>query len=203
MAIGMRLSVKSWLFPLLFLLSIGTCLSADTLPTGERGAQTQLKQDRIVYSRSELEAIFKRLKEQSFTDIRKNTALAFKGMEVLGYASPFSLNVFIDVDRLNEYQWPEKAVIGLFAHELSHMVSYERRSFIGRMLFVWDYRFSEKSKRNVEYEADLIAIERGYGEELVLTRTLALRDYDRARVEKMKSTYLSPNALEEIIAKTK
>ena len=75
-------------------------------------------------------------------------------MIVFGMSSPFSLNLFININKINKYQWPKEAVIGLFADELSHMVSYERRSFFGRMLFTWNYPFSVAKKQKVEHEAD-------------------------------------------------
>ena len=111
-----------------------------------------------------------------------------------------SLNLYIDIDRVNKYQWPEEAVIGLFAHELGHIVSYERRSFLNRMLFIWDYYLSDAARREVEHEADLIAIERGYGKELIQTRRHAIRDYDEERVKKMEKTYYWPDDLERILS---
>jgi hypothetical protein len=68
------------------------------------------------------------------------------------------------------------------------------------MLFVWNYYLSEAARRAVEREADEIAIEKGYGNALVLTRMLAIRDYDDARVGKMRGVYYWPEDLEKMIA---
>jgi len=56
------------------------------------------------------------------------------------------------------------------------------------------------TKRKVEQEADRIAIERGYGKELIQTRRLAIRDYDEERVDKMKKVYYWPDDLERIVS---
>ena len=170
------------------------------MPSDNETHLTELKQSEPTYSESDLRDIFNDLNGRSFTEIRNTTELIFKDMNSLGYASPFSLNLYIDIDRVNKYQWPEEAVIGLFAHELGHIVSYERRSFLNRMLFIWDYYLSDAARREVEHEADLIAIERGYGKELIQTRRHAIRDYDEERVKKMEKTYYWPDDLERILS---
>ncbi len=170
------------------------------MPIDNAPAQIEQQQPESSYSRHDLKAIFNDMKEQSFADIRETTGLIFRDMKSLGYASPFSLNLYIDIDRINQYQWPKEAVIGLFAHELAHIASYKRRAFLNRMLFVWNYYLSEAARRAVEREADEIAIEKGYGNALVLTRMLAIRDYDDARVGKMRGVYYWPEDLEKIIS---
>jgi hypothetical protein len=144
--------------------------------------------------------MFNDLADRSFHEIPNSTKLVFKNMQVLGYASPYTFIMYINIDRINEHHWPREAVTGLLAHELGHMTSCKRRSFIGRMLFMWNYRYSPEKKRKVEHEADFIAIEHGYGKELVLTRTLALRDYDDERVERMKNIYYWPDELEQLVS---
>jgi len=103
-------------------------------------------------------------------------------------------------DKINRYGWPEDAVRGLFAHELAHQVSYKRRSYIGGMLFVWNYPFSNSGKMNVEREADEIAIERGYGEDLIQARIYQLRIKDKKRLEVVKKAYLSPETLANMVS---
>ena len=188
--------------PLASLLVIFTLYAgSETCAMPPDNAPPQIKQaHELTYSSHDLNAIFNDLKAQSFADIGESTRLVFKDMKSLGYASPFTLNLHIDIDRINQYQWPKEAVTGLFAHELAHIVSYERRSFLTRMLFVWDYYLSEATRRDVEHEADEIAIEAGYGKALVLTRTLAIRDYDDERVRKMQGVYYWPEDLEKIIS---
>lgn len=192
--------MKSSIAFMVTIFSLFIIIYAIATPPEDQQSQIEQEQVKPAYSRSELQALFKDLKEQSFTDTSETTELIFEDMYVLGYASPFSLNVFIDINRINSYQWPRDALIGLFAHELAHMVSYHRRSVLGRMSFIWNYYFSKAARRKVEHEADRIAIERGYGEELVLIRTLAIRDYGEERVERMRGVYYWPETLESIIS---
>ena len=182
------------------IFSLFITLYAIATPPDNQQSQIEQKKVSPAYSRSELQALFKDVKERSFTDISETTELIFEDMYALGYASPFSLNVFIDINRINSYQWPRDALVGLFSHELAHMVSYHRRSLLDRISFIWNYYFSKAARRKVEHEADRIAIERGYGEELVLIRTLAIRDYGEERVERMRGVYYWPETLESIIS---
>ena len=38
-------------------------------------------------------------------------------MTVFGYSCPFVLDIFINIDEINRYNWPEDAVRGLFVHD--------------------------------------------------------------------------------------
>ncbi len=104
-----------------------------------------MKRGVMEYSEENLRRIYEEVKEESFRDIFTGTELIFKDVGVFGYSSPFVLNIFINIDEINKFDWPEDAVRGLFAHELAHMVSYKRRSFLRRVLFVWNYPFSLRS----------------------------------------------------------
>ena len=88
---------------------------------------------------------------------------------------------------------------GLLAHELAHQVSYKRRSFIGRMIFIRNYPFSTTGRKRVEGEADEIVIERGYGRELVQERIYQFRIDHKIRLEIEKKVHLSPKFLEGVI----
>jgi hypothetical protein len=156
----------------------------------------------INYTKDDLNNIYNDIKAKSFTDTPKDSQLIFKDLSpFFGMANPFSLNLIIDIDGINKHHWPKEAVIGLFAHELSHMVSYERRGFFGRMLFTWNYPFSVAKRQKVEHEADNIAIERGYGNELVKERVYQFRIDDVAHLEKQKQVYFWPETLKQIILK--
>lgn len=143
--------------------------------------------------------MFKEVRESSFADIFSQTQLILKDLRVFGYSSPFTLNIFINTNDLNKYDWPENAVRGLLAHELAHQVSYKRRTFLARMLFVWNYPFSFSRRMKVEREADEIAIERGYGNDLVQERTYQFRIEDKKRLEAEKKVYLSPESLSRMV----
>jgi hypothetical protein len=160
--------------------------------------------DAILYTKNDLEKIYNDIKAKSFVDTPKNSQLIFKDLSpAFGMAHPFSLNIIVDIDSINKHQWPKEAVVGLFAHELSHMVSYERQGFFGRMLFTWNYPFSLSKRQKVEHEADQIAIDRGYGSELIQERIYQFRIDDKDHLMKQKKVYYWPETLKEIIANTK
>lgn len=156
------------------------------------------------YSKDDLRTIYEDIRKSSFEDTYDETELIFKYVKGgFAYSSPFNLNLYINIDEINRYNWPEDAVRGLFAHELSHMVSYKRRSFMGRMLFIWNYPFSESTRAKVDREADEIAIERGYGEELIQERIYQFDIDDVERREKEMRVYLSVEALEKLVREKK
>jgi hypothetical protein len=147
------------------------------------------------YSEEDLRRIYDEVREASFPDIFGSTRLVFRDITVFGYSSPFRPRIYINTDEVNKYDWPEDAVRGLMAHELAHQVSYKRRSLIRRFLFISRYPFGAWGKRKVEREGDRIAIERGYGDDLVQERIFQFRIDDQRRLEFEKRIYLSPDEL--------
>ncbi len=163
-----------------------------------------MSENAIHYTKDDLNNIYNDIKAESFTDTPKDSQLIFKDLSpAFGMSHPFSLNLIIDIDGINKHQWPKEAVIGLFAHELSHMVSYERRGFCGRMLYIWNYPFSVAKRQKVEHEADNIAIERGYGDELVQERIYQFRIDDAEHLKKQKEVYFWPETLKQMISNKK
>ncbi|MFQ5870209.1 MAG: hypothetical protein ACE5JC_09935 [Candidatus Zixiibacteriota bacterium] len=155
-----------------------------------------------IYTEDDLRKIYNEITSASFADVSHETQLIFKDFGDVGMSTPFK-KVYININEINKYNWPEDVVRGVFAHELAHQVSYKRRSFIGRFLFLWNYLFSKSRKRRVEKEADEIAIERGYGKEIVQGRIYQFNFGDRKRAEKEKKVYLSVGDLEKLIEEKK
>jgi len=151
------------------------------------------------YSKADIEQIYNELRQSSFDDISEKSRLVFKKMKIFGMSSPVSLRIYINIDKINKYQWPEDAVTGLLAHELSHMVSYQRRSRLGGMFYLWNYSFSIAREKKVEREADEIAIERGYGKELVQERIYQFKGEDTRNIKKQNKIYYHPEDLEGMI----
>jgi hypothetical protein len=155
----------------------------------------------ILYTENDLRKLYDDIKAKSFVDTPKKSQLIFEDLSpAFGMANPFSLNIIIDIDGLNKHQWPKEAVVGLFAHELSHMVSYERLSFLGRMLLIWNYPFSVNKRQMVEHEADKIAIERGYGNQLIQERIYQFKIDDVDHLAKQKQVYYWPETLKHMIS---
>jgi len=94
-------------------------------------------------------------------------------------------------------------MVGLIAHELAHQVSYRKRSFIGKWIFLWNYYFSLKKRCEVEKEADEITIQRGYGKELISEITSEYEYYsdDREMLKFIKKVYSTPNDIKRLIRK--
>ncbi|MFQ5961739.1 MAG: hypothetical protein ACE5MG_10100 [Candidatus Methylomirabilales bacterium] len=142
--------------------------------------------------------MYAEIKSATFEDISTKTKLIITDFSDVGMSTPFK-KVYINLNELNKYRWPEDVVRGAIAHELAHQVSYQRRSFLGRFWFLRNYLFSPSGRRRVEREADEIAIRRGYGREIVQVRIYQFHYGDKKRAEVEKKIYLPVEALEELI----
>ena len=188
---------------LVFSLLTTGCHSVAKANPHDNESLAAIKQNKTMksYSKSDLEKIYNELKKTSFIDTPPKSQLIFKDLSpAFGMSHPFSLKLIIDIDGINRNKWPKEAVIGLFAHELAHMVSYERRGFFGRMLLIWNYPFSQAKRQKVEHEADQIAIDRGYGSELIQERIYQFRIDDDDHLMKQKKVYYWPETLKKIIS---
>ncbi len=180
------------------------CQSMAKPTSNNEKVSSKMRGNATHYTEDDIYKIYNDIKSKSFADSPKGSKLIFKDLSpAFGMAHPFSLNLIVDIDGINKHQWPKEAVIGLFAHELSHMVSYQRRGFFGRMLFTWNYPFSVAKRQEVEHEADSIAIERGYGKELVQERIFQFRIDDAEHLRKQKQVYFLPETLKQMISNKK
>ncbi len=199
-------SIVVTLISIVLLIATGCTFNNGVLVNSEKTSSEIIlaPNNSIHYTKKDLKKMYNDIKAKSFVDTPKKSHLIFKDLSpAFGMAHPFSLNLIIDIDGINKHQWPKEAVIGLFAHELSHMVSYEQRGFFGRMLFTWNYPFSVAKRQEVEHEADQIAIDRGYGSELIQERIYQFRIDDKDHLMKQKEVYYWPETLEEIVSKNK
>ena len=151
------------------------------------------------YSREDIQRIYNEIKQTYFNDLTDRSRLVFKNFNYFGFASPFSLNVLINIHKINDCNLPEDAVKGLIAHEFSHQVSFIKRSYMGRLLYIWSYPFSKTKKRLVEKEADEITIERGFAREIVLMRKYKFDCENEKQRKESKEVYLSVEELERLI----
>ncbi|MGM0581187.1 MAG: hypothetical protein ACQETL_10935 [Bacteroidota bacterium] len=69
---------------------------------------------------------------------------------------------------------PQKVMTGWFAHELGHLVDYLSYSNIGMIKYGLKYVFSNSFKMKAEHEADYIAIQRGFRDEIIATKEWVL-----------------------------
>lgn len=79
-----------------------------------------------------------------------------------------------DAEDLIIAEVPEDVLKGWFAHELGHIVDYEIRSNMSMVGYGLRYKFSDKFKKACEHQADSIAIEHGFHEEIIATKRYLL-----------------------------
>lgn len=94
---------------------------------------------------------------------------------------------------------PEEVLVGWFAHELGHVVDYHRRTPLGLLWFLLGYVLLPTYRAGAERRADLFAIERGFGPELMQTKTYILEQskLPPRYLNRIKKYYMSPDELEE------
>lgn len=71
---------------------------------------------------------------------------------------------------------PTDVLKGWFAHELGHIVDYELHTNLNMIGFGLKYVLSDKFKKRCEFEADSIAIEHGFHEEIIATKKFLLEN---------------------------
>ena len=145
--------------------------------------------------------MFLTVKNDAYRDYCQSSQVRFKTMNTTGYSSPFTGNVYLNLDIINRNHVSKKAVLGYIAHELAHQVSYRKRSFFARWFFLWNINLSWKKRRIVETEADKITIERGYGKELLAERKTSLKRWskNKTRLHQKTKVYLSPQEIQRLL----
>lgn len=156
-----------------------------------------------MYSEKQIKTWFETVKNNSYTDLSIKVVIKDLKFKMTGYSSPFNGNVYIGLSLINKQNLSKESIIGILAHELSHQVSYKKRSFFPNIFFLWNYWFSVNKRREVEREADEITVQRGYGKELLAERESEDKYYcnDKKTLELLKKVYLGPNAIRKLIKK--
>jgi hypothetical protein len=81
-----------------------------------------------------------------------------------------------DSDKLAIRNLPINVLKGWFAHELGHIVDYEKRSAFSMVGYGLRYSTSQSFKKDVEHEADSIAINHGFFKEIIATKKFILEN---------------------------
>ncbi|MBS3139101.1 hypothetical protein J4207_05335 [Candidatus Woesearchaeota archaeon] len=154
-----------------------------------------------MYTQKDIESLFNELKNNSYSDLCLSSKIFFKDMKIIGISSPFSGNVYINLSLLNKQNWSRKAIIGILAHEISHQVSYRKRSFLKKWSFLWNYYLSIKKRKEVEKEADMIAMRRGYGKEIFEERKLQEKYFlnNKEKLGLLNKFYLSSKEVKKLL----
>jgi hypothetical protein len=113
----------------------------------------------------------------------------------------YRLNVaekIYDSGELNVADLPEDVLRGWFAHELGHIVDYENHSNIGMIAYGIRYSLSDQYKRDREYEADSIAIRKGFKQEIIAAKKYLLEnDFISPKYQgQIKKYYMSVSGVE-------
>lgn len=107
-----------------------------------------------------------------------------------------------DSKKLRVEELPYEVLTGWFAHELAHVIDYTRHSTLGMIVYGLRYLISRRFRLKVEHEADYIAIEHGFHDEIINTKKFIFShehiksDYK----EKIKRYYLSIKDVELTVA---
>lgn len=88
-----------------------------------------------------------------------------------------SLGVYLKgSDSLRIDELPKDVLVGWFAHELGHLVDYERFSKFGMLRYGARYMSSHNYKKEAEHQADLIAVNHGFQNEIIATKRFILEN---------------------------
>jgi len=103
-----------------------------------------------------------------------------------------------DAEDLIIAEVPTAVLKGWFAHELGHIVDYEIRSNMNMVGYGLKYTFSDKFKKACEHQADSIAIEHGFHEEIIATKKYLLQNelVPEAYKEKLRKFYMPISGVE-------
>jgi len=154
-----------------------------------------------MHTEKRVRALFRKIKVDSFSDFCKDSDLVIEEMGFLGYSSPFTGNVSINLKKINEYKLSRPVLIGILAHELGHQISYRKRFFFSRWLFLWNYYLYIPKRRKIEYEADSFAVQRGYGKEIMALTLSDRKIFSGKLLEFIEKAYPSPDDIRGLIKK--
>lgn len=98
-----------------------------------------------------------------------------------------------------------EVLVGWFAHELGHLMDYRRRGAWSMIQFILGYITFATYRAGAERRADLYAIERGFGPQLMATKMFIL---EKSKLpnhykDRIRRYYLSPAELEDILLERK
>lgn len=108
-----------------------------------------------------------------------------------------------DSKKLKVSELEDDVLTGWFAHELGHVVDYMAYSLTGMIGYGIKYALSQSFRREVEHRADEIAIEQGFQDYILKTKTFLFHHemIDEKYRNKMKRYYMSIEDAEAIIGK--
>ena len=112
------------------------------------------------------------------------------------FSNHLSVTEHIEIEDL-----PREVIVGWFAHELGHIVDYLKRPLRGMIAFGLGYALWSRYMREAEKRADTIALEHGFGQEILATKRYLM---DHATLpphykQRLKKYYLSADEIEALL----
>ncbi|MCP9235624.1 hypothetical protein [Lewinella sp. JB7] len=96
---------------------------------------------------------------------------------------------------------PREVVVGWFAHELGHIVDYLERPWRGMIAFGLGYALWSRYMREAERRADTIAVDHGFGSEIIATKHYLMKHATLPHhyKKRLRKYYLSADEIEALI----
>jgi len=112
-------------------------------------------------------------------------------------SSPLTKNIYYNKKQLEKFKFSKMAIKGALAHELAHKIAYKNMNFLERILFKFKYKNMNFRKKE-EREADIIAVKKGFGKELIKLFKESEKKFDKERFIKIKKTHLSIKEIKDL-----
>jgi len=98
-----------------------------------------------------------------------------------------------DTDNIQVANLPENVLSGWFAHELGHIMDYQKRTLWGMVRFGVAYLLSDSFRMKSEHVADQYAIRYGFHDEIIATKRFILENdlLTSAYKEKISRYYMT------------
>jgi len=144
--------------------------------------------------------VIERIKKKSFPILKNHKIITLENKNLWGvrviYLYFFTLYII--------GKGAEKGLsVGGVAHELSHIEMFKKWGLLKTILFTSLQYFSDNYRKRIERGADLLAIEKGYGKELHISRKNFLLKTTKEVKETIKKYYLSLNEIKRYTKKLK
>ncbi len=116
------------------------------------------------------------------------------------YRVDFSNHLRI-TEHVKVHELPRDVVVGWFAHELGHVVDYLKRPTQGMVAFGLGYALWSRYMRKAEMRADSIAVDHGFGKEVLATKKYLMSHSTLPKhyKKRLKKYYLSADELRALI----
>lgn len=88
--------------------------------------------------------------------------------------------------------YSKDALIGMFAHELSHLAIIKKRNFFQKIAYFWSWPFSKKKRAEFERKTDIEVVKKGYGKQRIELNKFSFKGKTKEQLgEIRKKGYLS------------